>query len=99
MGKRKQYRLFADQRTQDVFDGFEVAEIDDTTAEVVYDQIYRLLRVLKPEAMRHPPSNRLLKEGNRYKIWISQDWVLWFEWHRGEAKNIQLVENTSNYWE
>jgi proteic killer suppression protein len=88
-------RTFKDRRTQRVYDGEPVREL-----QAVYRQAERRLLVLDAaetlESLMMLPSNRFKAlggdRGGQYSIRINDQWRICFEWHEDGAHQVQIVD-------
>ena len=89
-------RSFRDQRTESVFRRERGEGLSD---QVQRSALRKLLIIDASETLddlRVPPGNRLERlKGNRkgqYSIRVNDQWRICFEWSRGDAFNVEIVD-------
>ena len=99
MGSRQKDQLFKDQRTEDLYHGLDIEELEDELANRTGLIIYQILHAESPNDLRHPPSHRLIKRASppdRYWVWVSEKWHIEFDWKAGSPLNL-ILEPTKTY--
>ena len=89
-------KSFADQRTEQIFEGKTVKSLDKTLQKKALRRLRYIDAAERIEDLRVPPSNKLeKKEGDLkdfYAIWVNTQWRIIFKWDNGEALDVQLVD-------
>jgi proteic killer suppression protein len=86
---------FRSRATQDLFEGKLVVRYVNFKS-VAERKLQMLHRSKTLSDLRVPPNNQLeALKGNRkgqYSIRINSQWRICFEWHNGEAWNVEIVD-------
>lgn len=93
-------RSFADQATEDVFDGAETraarTRCPVTVWSVARRKLSQINRVRDLRELAVPPGNRLERlRGDRVgqdSIWINDRYRICFAWEAGYAENVEIVD-------
>jgi len=88
-------RSFKNKDTEKLFNGIRVKKF-----QAFEQQARRRLKILDAavsvESLFLLPSNRAHALGgertNQYAIWINNQWRICFEWHDGNAENVEIVD-------
>lgn len=86
---------FRSKETEQIFHRQSARELS-TIARPALKKLLLLDAAESLEDLRIPPANRLEKlSGNRqgqYSIRINQQWRICFEWHKGHAYNVEIID-------
>lgn len=89
-------RSFRDQETQKVFFRERSRKLPQNIQQVAYRKLRMLSNAQTLADLRIPPANRLEKlagdRGGQYSIRINDQWRICFEWHDGDAYNVEIVD-------
>ena len=88
-------KSFKNKDTEKLFNGIRVKKF-----QAFEQQARRRLKILDAavsiESLFLLPSNRAHALGgertNQYAIWINNQWRICFEWHDGNAENVEIVD-------
>lgn len=91
---------FADQGTEDIYDGLDSKRARKTLPRYLHEKARRKLMVMayaeSLDDLRAPPSNRLERlHGNRdgqYSIRIDGQFRICFRWAEGAVTDIEIVD-------
>ncbi|MCF6209566.1 MAG: type II toxin-antitoxin system RelE/ParE family toxin [Gammaproteobacteria bacterium] len=87
---------FADKLTAAVYQGLSVRRLPPDIAKRAREKLIMLHHVKHLNQLRIPPSNHLeALKGNRKGQWsirINRQWRVCFEWHDGDACNVEIVD-------
>jgi len=89
-------KTFGDKETQKIWTGTRSGKLP----QIIQNTARRKLRMINNSQtindLRIPPANRLEKLKGDYEgffsIRINQQWRIVFEWEKGDAYNIQIVD-------
>jgi proteic killer suppression protein len=89
-------RTFADSRTRQVFARDRVPDFSSETQRAAWKKLAILHAAGSLQDLRVPPGNRLERLAGRregqYSIRINDQWRLCFEWKRGDAYGVEMVD-------
>jgi proteic killer suppression protein len=89
-------RSFRDKETQNVFARTPSRKLPPTIWQTAYRKLRMINNSMSLNDLRIPPANRLEKlkwdrEG-QYSIRINRQWRICFEWHDGDAYNVEIAD-------
>ena len=89
-------KSWADESTQDVFNGYFVASLPPGVCTVGRRKLRYIHNAVAVVDLRVPPGNRLEKlKGSRkgqYSIRINKQYRVCFKWSNGHAYNVEIVD-------
>jgi proteic killer suppression protein len=89
-------RTFADERTRRVFARDRTPDLSWELQRAAWKRLAILHAAGSLQDLRVPPGNRLEKLSGRregeYSIRINNQWRLCFEWKRGDAYGVEMVD-------
>ncbi len=89
-------RSFKDKETVKIFRRTRSRKLPSDIQQVAYRKLRMLHNAMNLNDLRIPPANRLEKlSGDRqgqYSIRINDQWRICFEWHAGDAYNVEIVD-------
>jgi proteic killer suppression protein len=89
-------RTFADSRTRQVFARDRVPGFSSEIQRAAWKKLAILHAAGSLQDLRVPPGNRLERLAGRregqYSIRINDQWRLCFEWKRGDAYGVEMVD-------
>lgn len=89
-------RTFADSHTRQVFARDRVPDFSSALQRAAWKKLAILHAAGSLQDLRVPPGNRLEKLSGRregqYSIRINDQWRLCFEWKRGDAYGVEMVD-------
>jgi proteic killer suppression protein len=89
-------RSFASQETEKIFNRQRSRKLPEDIQQIALRKLRMLNRAVTLNDLRVPPANRLEKlSGDRegqYSIRINQQWRICFEWQKGDAYNVEIVD-------
>ena len=88
---------FKDQETERIFHRARSRKLPHNIQQVALRKLRMLNRAVNLNDLRIPPANRLEKlKGNRtgqYSIHINDQWRICFDWHDGDAYEVEIVDD------
>ena len=94
-------KSFRDQEAQKVFARRRSRKLPQDIQQVAYRKLRMLSNAQTLADLRVPPANRLEKlvgdRAGEYSIRINEQWRICFEWHEGDAYNVEIVDH--HEWE
>ena len=89
-------RTFKCKETEKIFNRQRSRKFPPTIHQVALRKLRMLNRSITLSDLLIPPANQLEKlKGNRagqYSICINDQWRICFEWHDGDAYNVEIVD-------
>jgi len=89
-------RTFKCKDTEKIFNRQRSRKLPPTIQQVALRKLRMLNRSITLSDLLIPPANQLEKlKGNRvgqYSIRINDQWRICFEWHDGDAYNVEMVD-------
>jgi proteic killer suppression protein len=89
-------RSFGDKETKRIFDRLRSSQLPDDIQQVAYRKLRMIHNAQNLSDLRIPPANRLEKllgkRMGQYSIRINEQWRLCFEWHDGDAYDVEIVD-------
>jgi len=89
-------RSFASKETEKIFKRQRSRKLPQDIQQIALRKLRMLNRAVTLNDLRVPPANRLEKlSGDRegqHSIRINQQWRICFEWQRGNAYNVEIVD-------
>jgi len=89
-------RSFASKETEKIFSRQRSRKLPDDIQQIALRKLRMLNRAVTLNDLRVPPANRLEKlAGGRegqYSIRINQQWRICFEWEKGNAYKVEIVD-------
>jgi proteic killer suppression protein len=89
-------RSFADKETNKIFDRFRSLHLPGDIQQIAYRKLRMIHNAQNLNDLRIPPANRLEKLLGRrlgqYSIRINEQWRICFEWHDGDAYDVEIVD-------
>lgn len=89
-------RTFADSRTRQVFARDRVSGLSSELQRAAWKKLAILHAAGSLQDLRVPPGNRLERLSGRregqYSVRINDQWRLCFEWKRGDAYGVEMVD-------
>ena len=89
-------RTFKCKETEKIFNRQRSRKFPPTIHQVALRKLRMLNRSITLSDLLIPPANQLEKlKGNRagqYSIRINDQWRICFEWHDGDAYNVEIVD-------
>jgi proteic killer suppression protein len=89
-------RTFADSRARQVFARDRVADFSSEPQRAARKKLAILHAAGSLQDLRVPPGNRLERLSGRregqYSVRINDQWRLCFEWKRGDAYGVEMVD-------
>ena len=87
---------FADRETEKIFNRERSRRLPPNIQQIALRKLRMLNRAQSLQDLRIPPANRLERlAGDRigqYSIGINDQWRICFEWHEGDASNVEIVD-------
>jgi proteic killer suppression protein len=87
---------FRDKETRRINDRIRSSGLPNDIQQIAYRKLRMINNAQTLNDLRIPPANRLEKlYGKRigqYSIRINQQWRICFEWHDGNAYNVEIVD-------
>jgi proteic killer suppression protein len=87
---------FRDRHTQDLYEGKRVKALPSDILKRAVRKLAMIDTVTRLEDLRVPPGNMLeALSGDRvgqYSIRVNDQWRICFEWHDGDAYDVELVD-------
>lgn len=87
---------FRDRETEKIFQRQFSRRLPHNIQRVAFRKLRMLNRAQTLNDLRIPPNNRLEQlSGNRegqHSIRINAQWRICFEWHNGDAENVEIVD-------
>ncbi len=89
-------KSFKCKETERIFNLQSSRRFPPNLQQIALRKLRMLNRSMTLEDLTIPPANRLEKlQGNRANQWsirINQQWRICFEWHHGNAFNVEIVD-------
>jgi len=89
-------RSFRCEETEKIFSRRRSRKLPQEIQQVALRKLRMLNRAVALNDLRSPPANRLEKlRGDRagqYSIRINEQWRICFEWRKGDAYNVGIVD-------
>jgi len=89
-------RTFKCKETEKIFNRQRSRKFPPTIQQVALRKLRMIDRSITLNDLLIPPANQLEKlKGNRagqYSIRINNQWRICFEWHAGDAYNVEIVD-------
>lgn len=89
-------KTFKSKETEKIFARQHSRKLPKDIQQVAYRKLRMLNNAVDINDLRIPPANRLEKlKGNRegqYSIRINNQWRICFEWSKGDASNVEIVD-------
>ena len=89
-------KSFKDKETEKIYARHHSHKLPHEIQQVALRKLRMLNNALTLNDLRIPPANRLKKlSGDRagqYSIRINDQWRICFEWHEGDAYNIEITD-------
>ncbi|CAN2040884.1 Toxin HigB-1 [Candidatus Magnetomoraceae bacterium gMMP-15] len=89
-------QTFKDKEAEKLFRRIRSKKLPAKLQRVALRKLRMLNRALNINDLRIPPANRLeILKGNRvgqHSIRINKQWRICFEWHNGDAFNVEIVD-------
>ena len=87
---------FGNKETEKVFQRHFSRKLPENIQRIALRKLRMLNRSTTLDDLRIPPSNRLERlSGNRkgqYSIRINDQWRICFEWQKGNAYNVEIID-------
>ena len=87
---------FACKETKKIWHGKRSSKLPDNIQNRALRKLRQLDAAQTIEDLRNPPGNRLeILKGNRkgqFSIRIQQQWRICFDWDKGDANNVEIVD-------
>ncbi len=89
-------RSFGDGETEKIWAGRRSAKLPDSIQQIARRKLRMLNNAQDLNDLRIPPANRLEKLKGNWKgyhsIRINQQWRIIFNWQRGNATNVSIID-------
>lgn len=89
-------RSFADKETEKIFHRERSRKLPQDIQQIALRKLRMLNRAVTVQDLRVPPANRLEKLGGdrvgQYSIRINDQWRICFEWEKGDAYQVEIVD-------
>jgi toxin HigB-1 len=89
-------RSFGDNETTKIFDRLRSSQLPGDIQQVAYRKLRMIHNAQNLNDLRIPPANRLEKllgkRMGQYSIRINERWRICFEWHDGDAYDVEIVD-------
>ena len=89
-------RNFKDPEAEKIFNRQRSRRLPADIQQVALRKLRMLNRALTLQDLRVPPANRLERLGGdrsgQHSIRINDQWRVCFEWHDGDALNVEIVD-------
>ena len=89
-------RSFGDKETKKIFTRLRSSQLPGDIQQVAYRKLRMIHNAQNLSDLRIPPANRLEKLLGRrigqYSIRINEQWRICFEWHDGDAYDVEIVD-------
>jgi proteic killer suppression protein len=89
-------RSFGDKETKKIFDRLRSLLLPGDIQQVAYRKLRMIHNAQNLNDLRIPPANRLEKlfgkRMGQYSIRINEQWRICFEWHDGDAYDVEIVD-------
>jgi proteic killer suppression protein len=89
-------RSFGDKETKKLFDRLRSSQLPGDIQQVAYRKLRMIHNAQNISDLRIPPANRLEKllgkRMGQYSIRINEQWRICFEWHDGDAYDVEIVD-------
>ena len=89
-------RSFGDKETKKIFDRLRSLQLPGDIQQVAYRKLRMVHNAQNLNDLRIPPANRLEKllgkRMGQYSIRINEQWRICFEWHDGDAYDVEIVD-------
>jgi proteic killer suppression protein len=89
-------RSFGDKETTKIFDRLRSSQLPSDIQQVAYRKLRMIHNAQNLNDLRIPPANRLEKllgkRMGQYSIRIHEQWRICFEWHDGDAYDVEIVD-------
>jgi len=89
-------RSFGDKETKKLFDRLRSSQLPGDIQQVAYRKLRMIHNAQNLSDLRIPPANRLEKllgkRPGQYGIRINEQWRICFEWHDGDAYDVEIVD-------
>jgi proteic killer suppression protein len=89
-------RSFGDKETTKIFDRLRSSQLPGDIQQVAYRKLRMIHNAQNLNDLRIPPANRLEKllgkRMGQYSIRINEQWRICFEWHDGDAYDVEIVD-------
>jgi proteic killer suppression protein len=89
-------RSFGDKETTKIFDRLRSSQLPSDIQQVAYRKLRMIHNAQNLNDLRIPPANRLEKllgkRMGQYSIRINEQWRICFEWHDGDAYDVEIVD-------
>lgn len=89
-------KSFLDKETEKIWNGFMSKKLPENIQQVARRKLRMLNNAKVLTDLKIPPANRLeaLKGGRagQYSIRINDQWRLCFNWKRGDASDVEIVD-------
>jgi len=89
-------RSFKCKETEKIFSRQHSKKVSHDIQQVALRKLRMLNRSMSLNDLRVPPANRLErlkgKRAGQYSVRINDQWRICFEWRRGDALNVEIVD-------
>jgi proteic killer suppression protein len=89
-------RSFRNKETTKIFDRLRSSQLPGDIQQVAYRKLRMIHNAQNLNDLRIPPANRLEKllgkRMGQYSIRINEQWRICFEWHDGDAYDVEIVD-------
>jgi proteic killer suppression protein len=89
-------RSFGDKETKKLFDRLRSSQLPGDIQQIAYRKLRMIHNAQNIRDLRIPPANRLEKllgkKMGQYSIRINEQWRICFEWHDGDAYDVEIVD-------
>ena len=89
-------KSFADKETQKIWQRTYSKKLPDDIQERGRQKLFQIQHAEEITDLRVPPGNRLEKLGadreGQWSIRINRQWRVCFEWHEGDAYDVEIVD-------
>jgi len=89
-------RSFTDKETEKIFHRERSRKLPQDIQQIALRKLRMLNRAVTVQDLRVPPANRLEKLGGdrlgQYSIRINDQWRICFEWEKGDAYQVEIVD-------
>ncbi|MCP4350229.1 MAG: type II toxin-antitoxin system RelE/ParE family toxin [Desulfobacterales bacterium] len=92
----KHDKIIQDKKTETIYSEEQAKGVSKDIVKKARRRLAVLNRAIQLEDLYFPPSNKLHAlsgyEPVRYAIYINKQWRITFEWHEGDAYNVQFED-------
>ena len=89
-------KSFKDKEAEKIFNGQFSSKLPENIQRIALRKLTQIYGAATLSFLRIPPANRLEKlTGDREGQWsirINDQWRICFEWHDGDAENIEITD-------